>query len=65
MLTVVRYIFSLSHSDVNLLGNDGQTPLHLAAMSSKIEEELKSLKDSKSPVCLYALYSNYSQILSD
>ena len=52
---------------VNLLGWDGQTPLHFAACSSKIEEEMKS--ESKRKVsrkygflynCAYLLDSGFN-----
>ena len=38
---MIGSVFFFIFQDINLLGYDGQTPLHLAASSSEIEREIK------------------------
>lgn len=64
--TVFCVIFSLYFSDVNLLGYDGRTPLHIAAMSLEIEEELEKthislgIKQESEPQKIFSEYFSRS-----
>ena len=45
--SMIGCVFFFNFQDVNLLGYDGQTPLHLAASSSEIETEIKRRNDTE------------------